>query len=62
MFSKETEECSMLDKSNGTVKLGLRNICLKFKKKRKKETKRKLILFLINISGELFIHDYLIKD
>ena len=53
MFSlaaKEAEECSMLDR-----KLGLRNICLKLKKQ------RILILFFINISVELVIHDHLVK-
>ena len=58
MFSlaaKEAEECSMLDRPNGPLKLGLRNICLKLKKL------RKLILFFINISGELVIHDHLVK-
>ena len=58
MFSlaaKEAEECSMFDRPNGPLKLCLRNICLKFKKL------RKLILFFINISGELVIHDHLVK-
>ena len=50
--AKEVEECSMLDRP---LKLGLRNICLKFKKL------IKLILFFINISGELVIHDHLVK-
>ena len=57
MFSlaaKEAEECSMLDRPNGLLKLGLRNICLKSKKQ------RKLIRFFINISGELVIHDHLV--
>ena len=34
MFSfaaKEAQECSMLDRPNGPLKLGLRNICLKLK-------------------------------
>ena len=38
MFSlaaKEAEECSMLDRPNGPLKLGLGNICLKLKKKAK---------------------------
>ena len=38
MFSlaaKEAEECSMLDKPNGPLKQGLKNICLKSKKQRK---------------------------
>ena len=38
MFSlaaKEAEECSMLDRPNGPLKQGLRNICLKSKKQRK---------------------------
>ena len=46
MFSlatKKAEECSMLDRQNGPVKQGLRNICLKSKKL------RKLIRFFINI-------------
>ena len=58
MFSlaaKEDEECSMLDRPNGPLKLGLRNICLKLKKQ------RILMLFFINISGELIIHDHLVK-
>ena len=58
MFSlaaKEVEECSMLDRPNGPLKLGLRNICLKLKKL------RKLIIFFINNSGELVIHDHLVK-
>ena len=41
MFSlaaKETEECSMLDRPNGPLKQGLRNICLKSKKQRKVDT------------------------
>ena len=47
MFSlaaKEAEECSMLDRPNGPLKQGLRNICLKSKKQ------RKLIRFFINRS------------
>ena len=43
MFSlavKRGKECSILDKPNGPLKLGLRNICLKLKKKQ-----RKLIIF-----------------
>ena len=47
MFSlaaKEAEECSMLDRPNGPLKQGLRNIYLKSKKQ------RKLIHFFINIS------------
>ena len=58
MFSlaaKEAEECSMLDRPNGPLKQGLRNICLKSKKL------RNLIRFFINISGVLVIHDHLIK-
>ena len=58
MFSlaaKEAEECSMLDRPNGSLQLGLRNICLKAKKQ------RKLIRFFINISGVLVIHDHLVK-
>ena len=58
MFSlaaKEAEECSMLDRPNGPLKQGLRNICLKSKKL------RKLIRFFINISGVLVIHDHLVK-
>ena len=58
MFSlaaKEAEECSMLDRPNGPLKQGLRNICLKSKKQ------RKLISFTINISGVLVIHDHLVK-
>ena len=58
MFSlaaKEAEKCSMLDRPNGPLKQGLRNICLKSKKL------RKLIRFFINISGVLDIHDYLVK-
>ena len=41
MFSlavKEAEECSMLDRSNGPLKLGLRNICLKLKEAKKIDT------------------------
>ena len=45
----------MLDRPNGPLKLGLRNICLKLKKQ------RKLILSFINISGELVINDHLVK-
>ena len=58
MFSlsaKEAEECSMLDRPNGPLKQGLRNICLKSKKQ------RKLIRFVINISGVRVIHDHLVK-
>ena len=58
MFSlaaKEAEECSMLDRPNGPLKQGLRNICLKSKKQ------RKLIRFFINISGVLVIHVHLVK-
>ena len=55
LAAKEAEECSMLDRPNGPLKQGLRNICLKSQKQ------RKLIRFLINISGELVIHDYLVK-
>ena len=58
MFSiaaKEAEKCSMLDRPNGPLKQGLRNICLKSKKL------RKLIRFFINISGVLVIHDHLVK-
>ena len=52
---KEAEECSMLDRPNGPLKQGLRNICLKSKQL------RKLIRFFINISGVLVIHDHLVK-
>ena len=45
----------MLDRPNRPLKQSLRNICLKSKKQ------RKLIRFFINISGELVIHDHLIK-
>ena len=45
----------MLDSPKGPLKLGLRNICLKLKKQ------RILILFFINISGELVIHEHLVK-
>ena len=58
MFSlagKEAEKCSMLDRPNGPLKQGLRNIYLKSKKQ------RKLIHFFINISGVLFIYDRLVK-
>ena len=58
MFSlaaKEAEGCSMLDRPNGPLKLGLRNICSKLKKQ------RMLILFFIIISVELVIHDHLVK-
>ena len=58
MFSlaaKKTEECSMVDRPNGPLKLCLSNICLKLKKQ------RKFILFFINVSGELVIHDHLVK-
>ena len=58
MFSlaaKEAQECSMLDRPNGPLKQGLRNICLKSKKQ------SKLIRFFINISGDLVIHDHLVK-
>ena len=47
MFSlaaKEAEECNMLDRPNGPLKQGLRNIWLKSKKL------RNLIRFFINIS------------
>ena len=56
MFSlaaKEAEECSMLDRPNGPLKQGLRNICLKSKKQRK--------FFFMNISGVLVVHDHLVK-
>ena len=33
----------------------------KAKKKKKKKKKKKLIRFFINISGELVIHDHLVK-
>ena len=49
MFSlaaKEAEECSMLDRPNGPLNQGLRNICLKSKKQ------RKLIRFFIIIFGD----------
>ena len=55
LAAKEAEECSMLDRPNGPLKQGLRNICLKSKKQ------RKLIRFFINISGVLVIHDHLVK-
>ena len=58
MFSlaaKKAEECSMLDRPNGPLKQGLRNICLKSKKQ------RKLIRFFINIYGVLVIHDHQVK-
>ena len=58
MFSlaaKEAEECSMLDRPNGPLKQGLRNICLKSKKQ------RKLIRFFINISEVLVIYDHLVQ-
>ena len=58
MFSlaaKEAEECSMLDIPKGPFKQGLRTICLKSRKQ------RKLVCFFINISGELVIHDHLVK-
>ena len=58
MFSlaaKEAEECSMLDRPNGPLKQGLRNVCLKSKKQ------RKLIRFFTNISGVLLILDHLVK-
>ena len=55
LAAKEAEECSMLDRPNGPLKQGLRNICLKPKKQ------RKLIRFFINISGVLAIHDQLVK-
>ena len=45
----------MLDRPNGPLKQGLRNICLKSKKQ------RKFIRFVINISGVLVIHDLLVK-
>ena len=57
MFSlaaKEAEECSMLDRSNGPLKQGLRYIRLK------SEKQRKLIRFFIYISGVLIIHDHLV--
>ena len=37
-YSEEAEECSMLDRSNGPLKRGLRNICLKSKKAKKIDT------------------------
>ena len=55
LAAKEAEECSMLDRPNGPLKQGLRNICLKSKKQ------RKLIRFFINIPGVLVIHDHLVK-
>ena len=59
MFSLAAkDECSMLDRPNGALKLCLRYIwyiCLKLKKL------RKLILFFINISGELFFHNHPVK-
>ena len=70
MFSlaaKEAEECSMLDRPNVPLKLGLRNICLKSKKLRKlilffiNISERKLIRFFIIISRELVLHDHLVK-
>ena len=66
MFSlaaKEAEECNILDRPNGSLKLGLRNIFLKLKKKKKKKKKkkRKLVRFFIDISKELAIHDHLVK-
>ena len=44
-----------VEQTKGPLKQGLRNICLKSKKQ------RKLIHFCINISGELEIHDHLVK-
>ena len=44
MFSlaaKEIEECSMLDRSNGHLKLGLRKYSLKLEKKNTKKKKKK---------------------
>ena len=41
MFSlavKKAEECSILDKPNRPLKLGLRNICLKLKTAKKTDT------------------------
>ena len=41
MFSlaaKKAEECSMLDRPNGPLKPGFRNICLKLKKTKKIDT------------------------
>ena len=55
LAAKEAEECSMLDRPNEPLKQGLRNISSKSKKQ------RKLIRFFINISGELVIHDQLVK-
>ena len=52
---KKAEKCSMLYTPNGPLKLGLRNICFKIEKL------GKLIIFFINISGELVIHDHLVK-
>ena len=44
MFSlaaKDAEECNILDRPNGPLKLGLCKICLKLKKKPKKKKKKK---------------------
>ena len=47
MFSlaaKDAEECSILNRLNGPLKLGLCNICLKIKKKSQKKKKKKKII------------------
>ena len=38
LAAKEAEECSMLDRPNGPLKLGLMNICLKLKKAKEIDT------------------------
>ena len=38
LAAKKAEECSMLDRPNGPLKQGLRNICLKSKKVKKIDT------------------------
>ena len=55
LAAKEAKESSILDRPNGPLKQGLMNICLKLKKQ------RQLIRFFLNISGELLIHDHLVK-
>ena len=58
MFSlaaKAAEECYMLDRPNGPIKTRFKEHLFKIKKQ------RKLIRFFINISGELVIHNHLVK-
>ena len=76
MFSlaaKEAEECSMLDRPNGPLKQGLRNICLKSKKQRKIDTflyqhfrragyYEHLVKFWFNLLKKIYTSPILPKD